>query len=433
MSTPIKYLRLYLHTPDGTKRAIGYLSAYGDILRVSFDDDYIQDAQRPALSLNYRGATEPDTRAILSAARDRRLTSNDGRWPAYFQNLLPEGHNRDRLAKERGCDKDDEFELLAAAGHDLMGAVEVEPVPRDETLPQSVQHWQVAMGLDVLAPGFVEFPVEDAAALPGVVTKFSAIQEGRRYVVKRHGSAGSYILKLPSTRHPDLAEIEAMGFALCRNLGLDCANAQLISREQAELPEHIQFETLLAVKRFDRTDDGRRVHMEEFAQVLGYTPKQKYGTDMLRDYGQMLRVLDQFSSRPAPDTKEFLLRFVTYILMGNTDAHLKNWALIYPDGTTPRLAPVYDPVSVSSFFAGASPQDYALNRAIDAKLSVLSWEDVEGLMKVGGLRRTSNLLRQCKALVAQAKTDWPALLKGAPPAMAAEVMARLGGKVALCA
>jgi serine/threonine-protein kinase HipA len=314
-----------------------------------------------------------------------------------------------------------------------MGAVEVEPVPRDESIPQSVQHWHVAMGLDVRAPGFVEFPVEDAAALPGVVTKFSAIQEGRRYVVKRHGNAGSYILKLPSTRHPDLAEIEAMGFALCNSLGLDCAQAQLISREQAELPEHIQFETLLAVKRFDRTDDGRRVHMEEFAQVLGYTPKQKYGTDMLRDYGQMLRVLDQFSRRPAPDTKEFLLRFVTYILMGNTDAHLKNWALIYPDGTTPCLAPVYDPVSVSSFFADSSPLDYALNRAIDTKLSAMSWDDVEGLMKVGGLRRTSNLLRQCKALMAQAKAEWPAMLKEAPPAMASEVMARLDGKVALCA
>ncbi len=199
------------------------------------------------------------------------------------------------------------------------------------------------------------------------------------------------------------------------------------------MPEHIQFETLLAVKRFDRTDDGLRVHIEEFAQVLGYTPKQKYGTDMLRDYGQMLRVLDQFSSRPSPETKEFLLRFVTYTLMGNTDAHLKNWALIYPDGTTPRLAPVYDPVIVSNFFAGTSDLDYALNRAIDAKLSVLSWEDVEGLVKVGGLRRTSNLLRQCKALVAQAKADWPAMLKDAPPAKAKEVMARLAGKVALCA
>jgi serine/threonine-protein kinase HipA len=433
MSTPIKYLRLYLHTPDGTPRAIGYLSAYGDIMRVSFDDDYIQDPQRPALSLNYRGATETDTRAILSAARDQRLTSNDGRWPAYFQNLLPEGHNRDRLAKARGCHKDDEFELLAAAGHDLMGAVEVQPVQRDEAIPQSVRHWHVAMGFEALEPALVDFPVEDAAALPGVVTKFSAIQEGRRYVVKRHGKAGSYILKLPSTRHPDLAEIEATGFVLCESLGLDCAHAQLITREQAELPEHIQFERLLAVKRFDRTDDGRRVHMEEFAQVLGYTPQQKYGKDMLRDYGQMLRVLDRFSSRPVPDTKAFLLRFVTYIVMGNTDAHLKNWALIYPDGVTPRLAPVYDPVCVSSFFAGAAPLDYAIHRAIDAKLSALSWDDVEGLMNAGGLRRTGHLLRQCKALVAQAKADWPALLKQAPPAMAAEVLSRLGGKVALCA
>ncbi len=183
MSSHIKYLRLYFHLPDGGRRAIGYLSAYGDILRVSFDDSYIQDPQRPTLSLSYRGATESDTRAILSAARDRRLTSSDGRWPASFQHLLPEGHNRDRLAKERGCSQDDEFELLAAAGHDLMGAVEVEPVHRDEPIPHSVHHWHVAMGLDVLEPGFVASPVEDAAALPGVVTKFSAIQEGRRYVV----------------------------------------------------------------------------------------------------------------------------------------------------------------------------------------------------------------------------------------------------------
>jgi serine/threonine-protein kinase HipA len=54
-------------------------------------------------------------------------------------------------------------------------------------------------------------------------------------------------------------------------------------------------------------------------------------------------------------------------------------------------------------------------------------------MNAGGLRRTGHLLRQCKALVAQAKADWPALLKQAPPAMAAEVQSRLGGKVALCA
>src|SRR5690606_16950071 len=111
----IKYLRLYLHEPGGTRRLVGYLSQYGDILRLSFEHSYIEDPERPLLSLGYRGASEADTRAILEASGDERLVRNDGRWPVYFQNLLPEGHNRERLAALRHCSPDDEFELLAAA------------------------------------------------------------------------------------------------------------------------------------------------------------------------------------------------------------------------------------------------------------------------------------------------------------------------------
>ncbi len=55
--------------------------------------------------------------------------------PTWFQNLLAEGHNRERLARDRGCSTDDEFELLAASGRDLAGAVEVEPLAQDETIP----------------------------------------------------------------------------------------------------------------------------------------------------------------------------------------------------------------------------------------------------------------------------------------------------------
>lgn len=176
----IKYLRAYLHMPDGTRRAIGYLSQYGDILRMSFDENYIADAQRPVLSLAYRGANETATREILASPQDARLVRTDGRWPVYFENLLPEGHNRERLAAERRCSPDDEFELLAAAGHDLMGALEVEPVPAREGVPDVVHRWHTALGLEMVEPGFVDTPVEDAASLPGVVTKFSAIRDGRR-------------------------------------------------------------------------------------------------------------------------------------------------------------------------------------------------------------------------------------------------------------
>jgi len=432
VSTFIRYLRLSLHTPAGEKQPIGYLSQYGDILRMSFDEPYMSDPRRPTLSMSLRGMDDAATRQILSATRDERLVRNDGRWPVFFQNLLPEGHNRERLAAQRGCTTEDEFELLAAAGHDLMGALEVEPVPADEDIPQVVRHWHAALGLDVLEPGFVELPVEDAASLPGMVTKFSAVQEGRRYVVKRHGVAGSHILKLPTTRHPELVENEYTGYRLCAALGLDCARASIITRDQAQLPEPVDFPHILAVERFDRRH-GLRVHMEEFAQVMGYAPRQKYGRGIERDYGQMLRLLNQYSVQPARDTREFLGRFLAFILMGNTDAHLKNWALLYPDGIEPQLAPLYDPVCVSAFFAGMPPADYGINRAIDARLRAFTWAQLESLLESAGLLRRSVVLRHCKALVQAAQADWPALLADAPLNVREEVAARLRGGVALTA
>ncbi|MDO9434848.1 type II toxin-antitoxin system HipA family toxin [Hydrogenophaga sp.] len=432
MSTSIRYLRLFLHTPQGEKRPIGYLSQYGDIQRMSFDESHINDPRRPTLSMSLRGVDDAATREILRATRDERLVRNDGHWPVFFQNLLPEGHNRERLAAQRGCSTEDEFELLAAAGHDLMGALEVEPVPANEEIPQVVRHWHAALGLDVLEPGFVELPVEDAASLPGMVTKFSAVLEGRRYAVKRHGAAGSHILKLPTTRHPELVENEYTGYRLCAALGLDCARATIIGREQAQLPEAIEFPHILAVERFDRRH-GLRVHMEEFAQVLGYAPKHKYGKGIERDYAQMLRLLNLYSVQPALDTREFLGRFVAFILMGNTDAHLKNWALLYPDGVEPQLAPLYDPVCVSAFFAGMPPADYGVNRAIDHTLRAFTWAQLESLIEGAGLLRKSVVLRHCKALVKAAQADWPALLLDAPTNVREEVTARLHGGVALTA
>ncbi|WP_028102728.1 type II toxin-antitoxin system HipA family toxin [Pseudoduganella violaceinigra] len=431
MTTSIRYLRMFLHSPAGAKNLIGYLSQYGDILRVSFNEDYVNNTGRPTLSLAYLGTSEGATREILTAPRDIRLSRSDGKWPAYFQNLLPEGHNRERLAAQRGCSADDEFELLAAAGHDLMGAIEVEPVPPDMEIPDAVRHWHTALGLDILEPGFVEFPVEDASALPGVITKFSAVLEGRRYVVKRHGAAGSYILKLPSTRHPDLVANEFMGFQLCNAVGLDCAKASVISRVDADLPEVVPFEEILAVKRFDRGPAGQRIHMEEFAQVLRYDPKHKYGKGLHKDYSDMLRIIDQLSVRPVQDVQEFVNRFVVFVLMGNTDTHLKNWALRYPDGVHSELAPLYDPVCITAFFEGVPEHDYAVNRAIDKTVRAFTWNDLDALLEKAKVMRRGRILQVAKGVVAKAKADWPALLERAPESMRRAIAERLAGGVAL--
>ena len=433
MNTSIKYLRLYLHRPGLVRRPIGYLSQYGDIVRVSFDPEYVNDPARPVLSLSYQGIDDASTCQILTSMRDTRLVRNDGRLPVFFQNLLPEGHNRERLARERGCRVEDEFELLAAAGHDLMGALEVEPVSPDLGVPDTVRLWHTALGLDVLEPGFVEMPVEDAASLPGAVTKFSAVQEGRRYVVKRHGQAGAFILKLPTTRHADLVENEYTCYQLCKALGLDCAEASIISRQDADLPADLPFDHILAVARFDRGPAGQRIHMEEFAQALQYEPHHKYGRDMLTDYAAMLRVLDRLSGRPAQDLRAFIERLVAFILMGNTDAHLKNWALVYPDGITPELAPVYDPVCVAALFDGVAATDYGINRAIDRTVSRFGWHDLEALLHAAHILRPGRYLAWARQLVKRAQSDWPVLLQQAPASVQKTVMARLNGGLALTA
>jgi serine/threonine-protein kinase HipA len=431
MMLAIRYLRLYLHVPNGERRAIGYLSQFGDYLRVSFDESYIEDAGRPTLSLLFRGATEDDTKKILRATRDERLVRSDRRWPTWFANLLPEGHNRDRLARQRGCSVDDEFDLLAAAGHDLTGAVEVEPVPAAEEIPAAVLAWHAATGIEVTAPEVVAAPVEDAASLSGVVTKFSAVKDGRRYVVRRHGRAGSYILKLPSTRHPDLVENELTGYRLAGVLGLDCAEAARIPRSEAELPEHVEFPHVLAVKRFDRGPDGRRIHMEEMAQAMGYAPHQKYGVGISADLPKMLGLLDRLSVNPANDVSEVVRRLVAFVLMGNVDAHLKNWALVYADGTTPALSPLYDPVCVTAWFDELAPHDYTLNRKVDRALSELDWAGLRTLIDDSGVPRAARLVQVAKDTVKQAKAKWPAILEDAPANVRKSIEARLAGGVVL--
>lgn len=427
----MRYLKLYLHGPSRDRRLIGYLSQFGDIMRVSFDDAYIADPARLTLSLCYRGATEADTRAILSSPRDERLVRSDRHWPAWFQNLLPEGHNRERLARERGCAEDDELELLAAAGHDLFGAVEVEPVPAAEGVPETVRAWHAATGLGPLEASPVEQPVDDGASLPGVVTKFSAIKEGRRYTVKRRGEAGSYILKLPSSKHPDLVDNELTGYRLAGALGLRCADAARVDRADVELPAKIGFEHVLAVTRFDRGADRLRIHMEEFAQVLQLPPRRKYGTGLMTDYPRMLRVLDRLCKDPVVDVRELVERLVAFILMGNTDAHLKNWALYYPDGKTPSLAPLYDPVCVSAWFDEIDPGEYALNRKIDAELRAFGFGELQALLDQASIPRAGRLVTIAKDTVRRARASWPAILVDAPDNVRRSVTARLDGGLAL--
>jgi len=93
----------------------------------------------------------------------------------------------------------------------------------------------------------------------------------------------------------------------------------------------------LAVQRFDRVPGGDPVHMEDFAQVFGQFPNDKY---RFHSYANIASVLWAEAGEEA--IVEFVRRLVFSVVIGNADMHLKNWSLLYPDRRKPTLSPGYD-------------------------------------------------------------------------------------------
>lgn len=230
-----------------------------------------------------------------------------------------------------------EFFLLAALEGDLPGAVVATPIDdAGERAAAAVTAPDSAS--DDGAPPVLRF------SLAGVQLKFSAILEATGgLTIPATGTGGSWIVKLPSARFPAVPENEFVMLALARAIGIDVPESRLLDvREIAGLPADAASlpGKALAVRRFDRGPAGERIHMEDFAQVFGLFPDDKYDR---RSYANIAAVLRAEAGEEA--TYAFLRRLVFSVLIGNGDMHLKNWSLLYPDRRTAVLSPAYDFVS----------------------------------------------------------------------------------------
>lgn len=115
----------------------------------------------------------------------------------------------------------------------------------------------------------------------------------------------------------------------------------------------------LAVSRFDRTADGP-VHTEDFAQVFGVFPDDKYKRASYANIGRVIG-----TETGDAGTAEYIRRLVFSALIGNGDMHLKNWSLIYPDGRTAALSPAYDLVSTIPYIEGEDTSALNYSRTKD--------------------------------------------------------------------
>ena len=328
--------------------SIGTLTRLGrDRIVFAFDPGHADDPARATLSLSFQ---DPFGHLITDIPPTRTSA------PPYFSNLLPEGPLREYLARGAGIDPRREFPLLTALGQDLPGAVTVVPLyagPGRLSPSGAPPDRRLSARSPGAGPPRTPDSVYDSAvapppfrfSLPGVQLKLSATMAATgRLTIPIQGVGGSWIVKLPSAAFPGLPEQEHAMMTLAGRVGIEVPETRLVPVDSiSNLPRGMGVaggETALAVRRFDRSDDGVPVHVEDFAQVLGAYPEQKYVKAGYRDIAEVV-------GRAIGDDAvcDFVRRLVFCSLIGNGDAHLKNWALIYPDRRTPQLAPAYDLVS----------------------------------------------------------------------------------------
>lgn len=191
-----------------------------------------------------------------------------------------------------------------------------------------------------LAPlpfGAAELLVEAAAradkmSIQGVQPKLSAKLDARagRFVIVDAG--GRYILKPPSPQYPHLPENEHLTMELAASAGIEVPVHGLVAGSDGAWTYFI--------RRFDREARGRRLALEDFAQLSGRSRDTKYDSSL----EQVAAVIDRHATFPLVEHRQFLRRVLFCFLTGGEDMHLKNWSLI----TRPprvQLAPAYDLLS----------------------------------------------------------------------------------------
>ncbi|PZX09876.1 type II toxin-antitoxin system HipA family toxin [Celeribacter halophilus] len=315
--------------PIGTLTNLG-----GDRTIFAFTDEYIEHPDRPTLGLGFKdefGELYTDFRPY-----QKRIMP-------FFSNLLPEGHLRKYLAEQAGVHPEREFYLLWALGHDLPGAITITPSDGDSWPPHAADG--VADHGDDRRENALRF------SLAGVQLKFSAVMEASGgLTIPASGVGGSWIIKLPSREFSGVPENEFSMMKLASLIGMNVPAIDLVSINAINnLPEGVDKigKHAFVIERFDRLSDGSRVHIEDFAQVYGLYPEDKYGNGTFRNIAQVIAAEGNDA-----DIIEYIRRLTFNMLIGNADMHMKNWSLIYPDRRYVSLAPAYDFVATVPYLPG---------------------------------------------------------------------------------
>lgn len=275
---------------------------------------------------------------------------DDHRTRPFFAGLLPEGQLRRLIAQQFQVSSQNDFALLDHIGGECAGAVTLlapgqalsSPEPGNDV--QWLSEEEIVAILDEL-PHRPMLAGKDGLrlSLAGAQDKLPVVFDGARIGLARNGTPSSYILKPAIRALEDTVTNEGFCLALAEAMQLKPARSQVHS---------VLGRQFLLVERYDRVVDAQghrqRLHQEDFCQALGVVPEMKYQNEGGPDLAQCFDLVRRVTRPSAPQILRLLDYVIFHALIGNHDAHAKNFSLLYA-GTSAVLAPLYDTLSTAVY------------------------------------------------------------------------------------
>lgn len=323
----------------------------------------------------------------------------------FFAGLLPEGQMRRLIAQRFQVSGQNDFALLDHIGGECAGAVtflepgQALPVPASNNEVQWLSDEEVVAILDEL-PRRPMLAGKDGLrlSLAGAQDKLPVVFDDTRIGLPLNGTPSSHILKPAIHAVEDSVINEGFCMALAEAVGLKPAKSKV---------HRVLDRSFLLVERYDRLIGGsgrrQRLHQEDFCQALGVVPEMKYQNEGGPDLAQCFDLVRRATRPSAPHVLRLLDDVIFNALIGNHDAHAKNFSLLY-SGKTPVLAPFYDTLSTAVYPALTPKMAMKIGSKYKfSEVQALHWEqfaESAGFTKAQAKRR---ILEVTKSLPATAR------------------------------